>query len=270
MNFQPRLLRETAEIALTEIKRFIEPRLREDFSLRRVSAPLFLPVGSPLLKKSAPGARVRLTAAKEEVEVVGSLDVWLRDQLKLYDIAPGFGVFAIMNALRPDMPYNSTSSPHVVSWAWQQAVEQKDCNAGCMEQMAQKVYGLLLETEKMVLSLFPHLHATLAKEMKMMSEKGMKKLYPDYTFEQQVYEYLKSAAKGGEGEGKVASLFVTKTDGDGCQVGELWVWNRIIGRQVMLADFAVWPADTVAACSLGGNIFRSFLALQILHQNRIE
>ena len=40
-----RLLRETAEIALTEIKRFIEPHLTEDYNLRRVSAPLFLPVG---------------------------------------------------------------------------------------------------------------------------------------------------------------------------------------------------------------------------------
>ena len=53
MGFKPRLLRETAEIALTEIKRFIEPRLSEDFSLRRVSAPMFLPVGSELLANVA-------------------------------------------------------------------------------------------------------------------------------------------------------------------------------------------------------------------------
>ena len=41
--YKPCLLHETAEIALTEIKRFLEPRLMEEFQLRRVSAPMYLP-----------------------------------------------------------------------------------------------------------------------------------------------------------------------------------------------------------------------------------
>ena len=62
---------------------------------------------------------------------VSSLDVWLRSQLSRYDIASGFGVFTIMNAIRPELPVNSTSSPHIAAWAWQQAVEphEADCTA---------------------------------------------------------------------------------------------------------------------------------------------
>ena len=82
METRPQLLRETAEIALTEIKRFIEPRLLDSFHLRRVSAPLYLPVGSPLLDSRYPGVHVHLDAAHADVEIVASLDVWLRDQLQ--------------------------------------------------------------------------------------------------------------------------------------------------------------------------------------------
>ena len=165
MTYKPRLLRETAEIAFTEIKRFIEPRLREDFSLRRVSAPLYLPVGSPLLPPWAPGARVRLEAAKHDVEIVGALDLWLRDQLTRNDIAPGFGVFTIMNALRPDLPENLTSSPYVAAWAWQQATDRADARPAGMITMARKVHSLLIETDSMILSLFPHLQSTLSTHL---------------------------------------------------------------------------------------------------------
>ena len=269
MGFKPRLLRETAEIALTEIKRFIEPRLSEDFSLRRVSAPMFLPVGSELLTPGKRGAVVRLDASGTEVEIVGSLDVWLRGQLLRYDIAPGFGVFTIMNGLRPDLPDNSTSSPHVAAWAWQQAVEQNQCNPAHMVAMARKVHKLLVDTEKMVLSLFPHLHATLSRDLEEMAVDDMARLYPGLTHERRVYEHLHPERKDDAGECRQSVLLVWHTNG-GCEaVGELWVWNRIIEHPVMLADFGAWGADGIAGCSLGGNIWRNFLALQILHQDRL-
>ena len=55
---RPRLLRETAEIALTLIKRYIEGELMERFSMRRVSAPLFLEADSPL---HDPGDKVAIS-----------------------------------------------------------------------------------------------------------------------------------------------------------------------------------------------------------------
>ena len=58
-----KLLRETAEIAFTEIKRFLEPRLMETLSLRRIMAPLFLSVGCPLLDVRWPGVRIYLSGS---------------------------------------------------------------------------------------------------------------------------------------------------------------------------------------------------------------
>lgn len=270
MEYKPRLLRETAEIALTEIKRFIEPRLREDFSLRRVSAPLYLPAESRLLSGSAPGARVRLGGAGKEAEIVGSLDLWLRDQLRCNDIAPGFGVFAIMNALRPDLPENRTSSPHVVAWAWQQAVDAVDCNARGVAVMAKEVYSLIVETEKMVLSLFPHLKATLPEEFDEIEEERLESHYPHATHERRMYEYM-HPKDDDDDDGKESRrvLLVWRRHEERVASGELWAWNRIVRRPVMLADLGAWGADDIAGCSSGGNIYRHYLGLQILQQDRL-
>ncbi len=84
-----------------------------------------------------------------------------------------------------------------------------------------------------------------------------------------VYEHLHPERKDDAGECRQSVLLVWHTNGVCEAVGELWVWNRIIEHPVMLADFGAWINDGIAGCSLGGNIWRNFLALQILHQDRL-
>lgn len=269
MSFKPRLLRETAEIALTEIKRFIEPRLAEEFSLRRVSAPLFLPVDSRLLDPRHLGVRVSLAATGMEVEIVGSLDVWLRSQLSRYDIAPGFGVFTIMNAIRPELPVNSTSSPHIAAWAWQQAVEPHEADCSALVDRAGRLYAVIVETEKMILEKFPHLTPTLNKGLEVVGEDELAARMPDYSEERRIYEHL-HPARCQQPDGKPgAALLVTRGSGNRQFTGDLWVWNRAVNRPLRIVDFAVWDADEVACASVGGNIYRDYLALQLLHQDRL-
>lgn len=274
MNFKPRLLRETAEIALTEIKRYLEPRLTEEFSLRRVSAPLFLPAGSPLLDMRFPGARLTLPGIPGEVEIVGSLDVWLRGQLARYDSAPGFGVFTIVNALRPGTLSNATSSPHTAAWGWQQAIDPAADPSETLTSVADRLYAILTDAEKMILDLFPHLTATLQKNLDVLSEEELARQLPEYGYERRIYEYLhpgfpeRSDRRAPDGK-HCAALFVARSTGSLKAEGELWVWNRILNRPLRIADIAVWGSDDTAGASAGGNIYRDYLALQLLHQDRL-
>ena len=235
MSFKPRLLRETAEIALTEIKRFLEPRLAEEFSLRRVSAPLFLPVDSQLLDPRHPGVRIHLPAMSVEMEIVSSLDVWLRSQLSRYDIASGFGVFTIMNAIRPELPVNSTSSPHIAAWAWQQAVEPHEADCTALVDRAKRLYAVIVE----------------------------------YSEEKRIYEHLHPGRCEQPEHRHGAALLVTRGSGDKKLTGDLWVWNCAVNRPLRIVDFAVWDADAISGTSRGGNIYRDYLALQLLHQDRL-
>lgn len=269
MSFKPRLLRETAEIALTEIKRFLEPRLAEEFSLRRVSAPLFLPVDSQLLDPRHPGVRIHLPAMSVEMEIVSSLDVWLRSQLSRYDIASGFGVFTIMNAIRPELPVNSTSSPHIAAWAWQQAVEPHEADCTALVDRAKRLYAVIVETEKMILEKFPHLTSTLHKTLDVVDEAELAGRMPRYSEEKRIYEHLHPGRCEQPEHRHGAALLVTRGSGDKKLTGDLWVWNCAVNRPLRIVDFAVWDADAISGTSIGGNIYRDYLALQLLHQDRL-
>lgn len=263
-----KLLHETAEIALTEIKRFLEPGLMETLSLRRVTAPLFLPVGSELLDKRHPGVIIHLEGAHEDVEIVGSLDVWLRGQLRRYDTAPGFGVFTIMNAIRPEMPYNSTTSPHMAAWAWQQAVEPDRLTEKYIIEVAKKLHQLTVDTEKMVLALFPHMQPTIDKELRVVHDEQLAALYPEMNEGRRLYEHMHPRSADGN-ESVAPMLLMIRKQAGLAAIGEMWTWNRLLRRPVMIADIAAWYADTVAGPSVGGNIYRGTLAIQILQQDKL-
>ena len=249
--FKPRLLRETAEIALTEIKRHIEPKMTEEFSLRRVSAPLYLPVASGL---NDPGEAVRFTmpSTGEEVEIVRGLNRWLRSQLIRYDIAPGFGVFTVMNALRPDQPETATTSPHLGAWAWQQVVDPDHAGIDHLAATGKRLYTLLQQTEEMILQRFPHLERTLPQRFVVVEESELTARQPDASTDRRTYEYLHEHPNR-------ALLLV-----DERLRSRLSVWNPVVGCPLPVAEISIDLSRPVG--SIGGNILRDQLAMQILHQ----
>lgn len=249
--FKPRLLRETAEIALTEIKRHIEPKMTEEFSLRRVSAPLYLPVASGL---NDPGEAVRFTmpSTGEEVEIVRGLNRWLRSQLIRYDIAPGFGVFTVMNALRPDQPETATTSPHLAAWAWQQVVDPDHAGIDHLAATGKRLYTLLQQTEEMILQRFPHLERTLPQRFVVVEESELTARQPDASTDRRTYEYLHEHPNR-------ALLLV-----DERLRSRLSVWNPVVGCPLPVAETSIDLSLPVG--SIGGNILRDQLAMQILHQ----
>lgn len=265
--FKPRLLRETAEIALTEIKRFIEPRMVEEFSLRRVSAPLYLPVSSGL---NDPGDAVRFTlpSTREEVEIVRGLDRWLRSQLVRYDIAPGFGVFTVMNAIRPDVTETATGAPHIGAWAWQQAINPDDANLELLSAVGKRLYTILQKTEEMILERFPHLKATLPQRYTVITRQQIAEENPGASPERQAYEYLHRHTN--------RAVFII----DDNLTGTLMVWNPVSRCALSLADIAcannpykvnigerpAVNAGDSPVTSVGGTLYRDQLAMQILHQ----
>jgi hypothetical protein len=238
----------------------------DEFALRRVSAPLFLPVGSPLLDANTPGVRITLPSMNQEVEIVGSLNCWLRGQLTRYDIAPGFGVFTIMKALNPALPMNATSSPHVDAWGWQQVVDSNKTAKADITAEAQRIYKIIVEAEQMVLQTFPHLHQTLSNECATITQEQLLNQWPGNSLDRCIHQHLHPADNA---DSLQAATWIFRTDGHHLVDGELWVWNNNINSALRLADIALWPADGIASSSVGGNIYRGQLALQILQQDRL-
>lgn len=275
--FKPRLLRETAEIALTEIKRYIENHLTDDFSLRRVSAPLYLPVDSGL---NDPGeaVRFRLPGSNEEVEIVRGLDCWLRSQLVRYDIAPGFGVFTVLNALRPEVRETATESPHLTAWGWQQVVDAPHADIDNLVDISKKLYKLLQSTEAMIIEKLPHLEPALPQRLHIAENSHIIEKYPDLSPVRREYQYLHDNPHRAillltpSDQGNGADVTQRQTSGSNVNPGVLvtariLVWNPNVNRPLTLAETSLTISRPVL--SIGGNIFRGHLAMQILHQPQL-
>ena len=248
--YRPRLLRETAEIALTLIKRYIEGELMERFSMRRLSAPLFLEADSPL---QDPGDKVAISLPhrRGEFAIVRGLDRWLREQLVRYDIAPGFGVFTVMQALRPELPETATQSCHVSAWACQYMITPEEAVTERLIEMARVIYSLLLDTERMILDKFPHLSATLPEKLVPVDTDELARRYPELSPGRREYTCLHDT------ENRALVVIEGMT-------ARIVVWNPEAGCPLTLAEIAI--DSTPDATSVGGTLLRDQIAMQILHQ----
>ena len=99
-----KLLPETTEVAIKNIKDTFQQKLARALNLRRVTAPLFVLTGTGLnddLNGVERAVSFTIKAMDDRsAEVVHSLAKWKRAKLGAYDIAPGYGLYTDMNAIR--------------------------------------------------------------------------------------------------------------------------------------------------------------------------
>ncbi len=102
--YKQKLTVETTEVAIKMVKDEFQKQLIKQLQLRRVTAPLFVAAGTGInddLNGVEPPVSFEVPAMDGiRAEVVHSLAKWKRLKLAAYDIAPGFGLYTDMNAIR--------------------------------------------------------------------------------------------------------------------------------------------------------------------------
>lgn len=89
-----------------------------------------------------------------KAEVVHSLAKWKRMKLGYYGIAPGYGLYTDMNAIRADEDLDNLHSLYVDQWDWEQTIKLEDRNLDYLKDVVRKIYGLIRELELMVYNSF--------------------------------------------------------------------------------------------------------------------
>ncbi|MDE6770534.1 MAG: aspartate--ammonia ligase, partial [Muribaculaceae bacterium] len=159
-HYKQKLLPETTEVAIKMIKTEFQKKLSDALSLRRVTAPLFVLSGTGL-NDDLNGVERPVTFPVKDLnerkaEVVHSLAKWKRAKLGAYDIAPGYGLYTDMNAIRADEELDNLHSLYVDQWDWEKTIEAKDRNLTYLKETVKKIYNAIRETEKVVYERFPH------------------------------------------------------------------------------------------------------------------
>ncbi|MGL5731006.1 MAG: aspartate--ammonia ligase, partial [Bacteroidales bacterium] len=121
-DYRPTMVPETMEQAIKFIKDTFQTQLSKELCLRRVTAPLFVLSGTGLNDDLNGSERAVTFPVKhlgdQRAEVVHSLAKWKRVKLGSYRIAPGYGLYTDMNAIRADEELDNIHSLYVDQWDW--------------------------------------------------------------------------------------------------------------------------------------------------------
>ncbi|MCC8037723.1 MAG: aspartate--ammonia ligase [Bacteroidales bacterium] len=183
--YKQKLLPETTEVAIKTIKEAFQEKLATALNLRRVTAPLFVLSGTGLnddLNGVEPPVKFNIADMDNApAEVVHSLAKWKRAKLGAYDIAPGFGLYTDMNAIRTSEELDNLHSLYVDQWDWEQTIREEDRNLEYLKSTVKKIYQALRETEHMIYKLFPHITPSLPEEITFVHSQQLLDEYPDLT-----------------------------------------------------------------------------------------
>lgn len=184
-DYKPLLDLKQTELGIKKVKEFFQQNLSSELRLRRVTAPLFVLKGTGLNDDLNGVERAVTFPIKDlndaKAEVVHSLAKWKRVTLADYSIAPGYGIYTDMNAIRADESLGNLHSLYVDQWDWEQVITAEQRNLAFLKSIVRRIYAAMLRTEYMVCENYPQIEPFLAPEVFFIHSEELRHLYPDKT-----------------------------------------------------------------------------------------
>lgn len=173
------------QIAIKSLKDYFERDLANTLNLTRVSAPLFVRPETGLndnLSGVEKAVGFKLRKYDIDVEIVQSLAKWKRNALKVYDFDFYEGIYADMNAIRPDEVVDAIHSVYVDQWDWEKVIRKEDRTSDYLHFVVSEIYSVFLRTETYINSVYPYiLSKKLPNSIYFMTTQELEDMYPELT-----------------------------------------------------------------------------------------
>ena len=184
-NYKQRLLPETTEVAIKMVKDRFQDCLAHALDLRRVTAPLFVLAGTgindDLNGVEQPVGFDIACMGNRHAEVVHSLAKWKRMKLAAYGIAPGYGRYTDMNAIRTSEELDNLHSLYVDQWDWEKVITPQQRTIELLKLTVRRIYDAILKTERLVYEQFPHITPRLPRDIHFVHSQELLDQYPGLT-----------------------------------------------------------------------------------------
>ena len=182
-NYKPLLDMRQTEQGIKLIKEFFQMNLSTELRLRRVTAPLFvlkgLGINDDLNGVERPVTFPVKDLGDAQAEVVHSLAKWKRLTLADYDIEPGYGVYADMNAIRADEELDNLPSLYVDQWDWEAVMTAEQRNLGFLKGIVRRIYSAIRRTEFLVCERYTEIKPFLPEDIHFIESEDLLQMYPD-------------------------------------------------------------------------------------------
>ena len=242
-----KLLPETTEVAIQHIKDSFQSHLSKALNLRRVTAPLFvlsgIGINDDLNGVERPVSFPIDAIGGRQAEVVHSLAKWKRMKLGAYDIAPGYGLYTDMNAIRTFEDLDNLHSLYVDQWDWEKTIREEDRNLDYLKDTVRRIFGAVKAVEAEIYERFPHITPWLPDEVTFIHSQELLDRYPDLTPKERENEAAKeygavfiigigaplSDGKPHDGRAPDYDDWITpNSDGYRGLNGDLILWNPVL------------------------------------------
>ncbi|MDR1115946.1 MAG: aspartate--ammonia ligase [Tannerella sp.] len=191
-NYKQTLMPETTELAIQMLKRTFQEKMSQKLRLRRVTAPLFVLAGTGInddLNGVERAVKFPIRCMGDRTaEVVHSLAKWKRMKLATYRIAPGYGLYTDMNAIRSDEDLDNLHSLYVDQWDWEKTILPENRNADYLKRVVRSIYSILKEIEIAVYEQFPHITPKLPDDITFIHTEELLLMYPGLSPREREYK----------------------------------------------------------------------------------
>lgn len=251
--YKLKLLPETTEVAIKQIKDSFQSELSQALNLRRVTAPLFVLSGTGInddLNGVEPPVNFTIPAVGgKRAEVVHSLAKWKRMKLGDYEIAPGFGLYTDMNAIRTTEELDNIHSLYVDQWDWEQTITPQQRTVTYLYSSVRKIYSAIKRTEAGIYSRYPHITPYLPEEITFITAEELLQEYPNLNPKERETEITRKygavfirgiggkLSNGEKHDGRAADYDDWTTDGG--LNGDILVWNHVLGIPFELSSMGI-------------------------------
>lgn len=258
VNYEALLNMRQTEQGIKLIKEFFQQNLSTELRLRRVTAPLFvlkgLGINDDLNGVERPVTFPIKDLGDARAEVVHSLAKWKRLTLADYDVEPGYGVYADMNAIRADEELDNLHSLYVDQWDWESSITDEQRNLNFLKDVVRRIYAAILRTEYLVCERYSRIKPFLPREIHFIQSEDLLKMYPDKSVKERENLICKkygavfiigigdNLSNGEPHDGRAPDYddWTTET-GDGYKGlnGDILIWYPILDRAVELSSMGI-------------------------------
>jgi len=236
-NYKPILNPKETQIAIAEVKKYIEKNLSKELNLIRVECPLIVDRESGMndyLDRDGSRTPIDFSCGlgldkRIDAQVVQAATKWKRWALKQFNLKPGEGLYTDMRAVRKDYFLDHDHSAYVDQWDWERVIKAKDRDLEFLKDVVRKLWKVIrgagLHAEKM----FPKLsgkYPDFPKELTFLHAEEILDMYPDLPRKQRETKILQ----------KYPAVFI---------IGIGWTLEDGYPHEMRAADYDDWVTPTI-------------------------
>lgn len=236
-NYKPILNPKETQIAISEVKNYIEKNLSKELNLIRVECPLIVDRESGMndyLDRDGSRTPIDFSCGlgldkRIDAQVVQAATKWKRWALKQFNLKPGEGLFTDMRAVRKDYFLDHDHSAYVDQWDWERVIKAKDRDLEFLKDVVRKLWKVLRGAGLHAEKLFPKLkgkYPEFPKELTFLHAEEILDMYPDLPRKQRETAILQ----------KYPAVFI---------IGIGWTLEDGYPHEMRAADYDDWVTPTI-------------------------